>query len=142
MSPKVRETLITSVALLAVFAFLFTQTMSLPSKAALFPRMCLILLSGLTLLMLYLDVQKFGKDHDAECGTHVKDIMMPLLAFVGIIIYAILFDFFGYFPATIIMLVAFMLVLKVKPWWLILAITAGYSVFIYLMFVVWLKVNI
>ena len=141
MSPKVRESLITSVALLAVFAFLFTQTMSLPSNAALFPRMCLILLSVLTLLMLYFDVKKHAKDN-AEGGVHFKEILMPLVAFVGIIIYALLFEFFGYFPATIIMLVAFMFALKVKPWWLILAITAGYSVFIYLMFVVWLKVNI
>ena len=40
------------------------------------------------------------------------------------------------------MLVGFMIALKVKPWWLILAITAGYALFIYLMFVVWLKVSI
>ena len=35
-----------------------------------------------------------------------------------------------------------MIALKVRPWWLILAIIAGYGLFIYLMFVVWLKVNI
>ena len=81
-------------------------------------------------------------DHDAESGVHWKEIAVPLVAFAAIVVYAVLFDLFGYFPATAVMLVGFMIALKVKPWWLILAITAGYALFIYLMFVVWLKVSI
>ena len=142
MSPKARESLITSGALLAVFAFLYAQTIGMPSSPALFPRMCLILLTFLTILMLYFDLKKYGKDPNADGGVHFKDIVRPLLTFAAIVIYALLFDLFGYFPATILLLVGLMFVLKVKPWWLILAITAGYCVFIYLMFVVWLKVSI
>lgn len=142
MSPKVRESVITTVVMLAVFGFLFTQTLGMPDSPALFPRMCLALLSILTVIMLYLDVRKYGKDHEAQGGVHWKEIALPLLAFAGIVVYAVLFDLFGYFIATAIMLVGFMIALKVKPWWLILAIIAGYGLFIYLMFVVWLKVNI
>ena len=102
----------------------------------------MILLTVLTVIMLYLDVRKYAKDHDAESGVHWKEIAVPLVAFAAIVVYAVLFDLFGYFPATAVMLVGFMIALKVKPWWLILAITAGYALFIYLMFVVWLKVSI
>ena len=125
-----------------IYGFLFAQTMGMPSTPALFPRMCLILLTVLTVIMLYLDVRKYAKDHDAESGVHWKEIAVPLVAFAAIVVYAVLFDLFGYFPATAVMLVGFMIALKVKPWWLILAITAGYALFIYLMFVVWLKVSI
>ena len=83
-----------------------------------------------------------AKDHDAESGVHWKEIAVPLVAFAAIVVYAVLFDLFGYFPATAVMLVGFMIALKVKPWWLILAIRAGYALFIYLLFVVWLKVSI
>ena len=38
--------------------------------------------------------------------------------------------------------VAYMLILKVKPYWLIAALTAGYLAFVYVLFVVWLKTNI
>ena len=142
MSPKARESVITSVVLLIIYGFLFAQTMGMPSTPALFPRVCLILLTVLTVIMLYLDVRKYAKDHDAESGVHWKEIAVPLVAFAATVVYAVLFDLFGYFPATAVMLVGFMIALKVKPWWLILAITAGYALFIYLMFVVWLKVSI
>ena len=142
MSPKARESLITSVVLLAVFGFLFARTFQMPSTPALFPRMCLVLLILLTLLLLCMDIRKHGKGSGAEGGVHFKEISMPLLAFLAIVGYVVLFRLFGYFPATAVMLVGFMAVLKVRPWRLILAITAGYSVFIYLMFVVWLKVSI
>lgn len=115
------------------YGFLFAQTMGMPSTPALFPRMSLILLTVLTVIMLYLDVRKYAKDHDAESGVHWKEIAVPLVAFAAIVVYAVLFDLFGYFPATAVMLVGFMIALKVKPWWLILAITAGYALFIYLM---------
>ena len=127
MSPKARESLITSVVLLAVFGFLFARTFQMPSTPALF---------------LCMDIRKHGKGSGAEGGVHFKEISMPLLAFLAIVGYVVLFRLFGYFPATAVMLVGFMAVLKVRPWRLILAIMAGYSVFIYLMFVVWLKVSI
>jgi len=142
MSKKARESLITSAVLLAVFGFLYAQTLRMPDTPALFPRMCLVLLTALTLIMLFTDMRKYAKDASAEGNIYWKDIAVPLLIFLAIVAYAVLFDLAGYFPATVAMLVAFMIALKVRPWWLIPVITAGYSVFIYLMFVVWLKVSI
>ena len=95
MSPKARESVITSVVLLIIYGFLFAQTMGMPSTPALFPRVCLILLTVLTVIMLYLDVRKYAKDHDAESGVHWKEIAVPLVAFAAIVVYAVLFDLFG-----------------------------------------------
>ncbi|WP_308588880.1 tripartite tricarboxylate transporter TctB family protein [uncultured Oscillibacter sp.] len=142
MSSKARESVITSVVLLAVFGFAYAQTLGMPATPALFPRMCLMLLTVLTLIMLYLDVRKYAKDASAQGGVHFREISIPLLEFIAVAAYAALFDRFGYFPATVLMLAGFMAALKVKPWWLIPAITAGYVLFIYLMFAVWLKVSI
>ena len=50
MSPKARESVITSVVLLIIYGFLFAQTMGMPSTPALFPRVCLILLTVLNLI--------------------------------------------------------------------------------------------
>lgn len=72
MSPKARESVITSVVLLIIYGFLFAQTMGMPSTPALFPRVCLILLTVLTVIMLYLDVRKYAKDHDAESGVPLE----------------------------------------------------------------------
>ena len=85
MSPKARESVITSVVLLIIYGFLFAQTMGMPSTPALFPRVCLILLTVLTVIMLYLDVRKYAKDHDAESGVHWKEIAVPLVAFAAIV---------------------------------------------------------
>lgn len=60
--------------------------------------------------------------------------------FLGVVLYCVLFSFTNYFIATAILILVFMLIEKVKPLWLILTIDAVYLVFIYVLFVVVLKV--
>ena len=60
--------------------------------------------------------------------------------FLGVVLYCVLFSFTNYFIATAILILVFMLIEKVKPLWLILTIDAVFLVFIYVLFVVVLKV--
>ena len=141
MSSKAKESVAVSAILLFACAFFFVQSTKMPAKAALFPRMCLVLLTFLSVLLLCVDLKRYAKS-DVKSDLHIRDLIRPLIGYAGVVLYTILFRLIGYFPATIILLIGFMLILKVKPRWLIAAITVGYCIFIYLMFVVWLKVSI
>ena len=142
MSHKARETLFTGIFFYALIALLLYKTVNLPSSAAVFPRACLVLLLLLNTIMIAQDFIKYPKSSQEKGVLTWKTVRTPLLAFVGIFVYVFLFDKIGYFPASIIMMIGFMLALKVKPWWKILLITAAYAVFIYLLFVLWLHVRI
>ncbi|MDO4547647.1 MAG: tripartite tricarboxylate transporter TctB family protein [Clostridia bacterium] len=118
-----------------IFAFVITNSM-LPDSA-LFPRMIIALFALLNTIMV---VQAFTGKYQNKFT--MRETLMPLLYFAGIIAYVFLFKWLGYFPATAVMMVAYMFVLKVRPIWKIGVITCGYLVFIYLLFVVWLKTSI
>lgn len=124
-----------------IYAFLlaaYIMTNSMLPDTALFPRMIIALFAFLNTLMV---IQAFrGKGGDA--GITWQDIRMPLLYFVGIVLYALLFSLTNYFVATGIMLVVYMLILKVRPLWIIPVITLAFGGFVYLLFVVWLKTSI
>ena len=66
---------------------------------------------------------------------------MPLVVFLATVVYVVVFAFTNYFIATSIMLVAFMLVEKVKVKWVAL-VTVVYLAFIYYLFVVQLSVRL
>ena len=65
----------------------------------------------------------------------------PLVVFLATVVYVVVFAFTNYFIATSIMLVAFMLVEKVKVKWVAL-VTVVYLAFIYYLFVVQLSVRL
>ncbi len=129
--------LIVGVILYAFILFCWMCTNTMIGDAKMFPRMILTLFAVLNTIMI---VQAFMGKYKNKFT--VKEAVMPLVYFAGIVVYALLFAFLGYFPATIIMLIAYMLILKVRPYWLIGALTAGYVAFVYVLFVVWLKTNI
>ena len=138
MKKKNTQELIVGVVLYAFILFCWMCTNKFIGDASLFPRMILVLFALLNTIMV---IQAFlGKG--AEGKFSPKDALMPLAYFAGIVVYVLLFAWLGYFPATVIMLVAFFLILKVKPYWLIPVLTGGYCLFVYLLFVRWLKTRI
>ncbi len=138
MKKKNTQELIVGVVLYAFILFCWMCTNKFIGDASLFPRMILVLFALLNTIMV---IQAFlGKG--AEGKFSPKDALMPLAYFAGIVVYVLLFAWVGYFPATVIMLVAFFLILKVKPYWLIPVLTGGYCLFVYLLFVLWLKTRI
>ena len=134
-----KQGLIIGVVLYAFIVFCWMCTNSFVGDAALFPRMILVLFVVLNTIMV---IQAFVNKGKQEAKFHVKDAVMPLVYFAGVVVYVILFALIGYFPATVIMLIAFFLILKVRPYWLIAVLTGGYCLFVYLLFVLWLKTRI
>ena len=73
-------------------------------------------------------------------NTSISEIKVPMLMFLGVVLYCLIFNFTNYFVATAIMIPAFMLVEKVRPVWKVVLIDVVYLVFIYVLFVKVLQV--
>ena len=139
MQKKNTQGLIVGAVLYAFIVFCWMCTNSFVGDAALFPRMILVLFAVLNTIMV---IQAFLNKGKGESKFSFKEALMPLAYFAGIVVYIIVFSLIGYFPATVIMLIAFFLILKVRPYWLIAVLTGGYCLFVYLLFVLWLKTRI
>ena len=146
MSAKAKQDLIISLVLYLGAGTLLAMTGSMLPDTALFPRMILILMLFLNTLNAIMTIKQ---DRELKAkGVSERPSMltfetakMPLVAFLATVLYVVIFAFTNYFIATAIMLVAFMLVEKVKVKWVIL-VTAVYLAFIYYLFVVQLSVRL
>lgn len=146
MSAKAKQDLIIALVLYLGAGTLLAMTGSMLPDTALFPRMILILMIFLNTLNAAMTIKQDRKLR--EKGVSERPSMltfetakMPLVVFLATVAYVVIFTFTNYFIATAIMLVAFMLVEKVKGKWVIL-VTAVYLAFIYYLFVVQLSVRL
>lgn len=146
MSPKAKQDVIVSVVLYAAIGFFLGVTGTMLPDSALFPRMVLILMAIINTINV---ITVVTKDREArKSGITEKSMLtfqeakMPLVVFLGTVLYTVVFVFTNYFIATALMLIIFMLIEKVKPKWMIIAITVVYLAFIYYLFVVQLAVRL
>ena len=146
MSPKAKQDLIIAAFIYAVVGALFAVTTTMLPDSALFPRMILALIAVIntvSAIKVVLNDRKLrAAGTEEESMLPFKTAKMPLLLFLGAAVYVAVFALTNYFIATALMLVVFMLIEKVKPWWLIPVITAVYLGFIYYLFVVQLSVRL
>lgn len=131
------QTLLVSVFLYIFLLGAFVMTRSMLKTTALFPRMIIVIFALINTIMVIQSIQGEEKKY-----VNLKDCKMPLLYFTGIIVYIFLFRLSNYFVATTVMLIAHMLLLKVRPIWMIPIITVVYSGFVYVLFVFWLNTSI
>ena len=144
MSAKAKQDLIVSLVIYIGAGILLAMTGSMLPDTALFPRMLLILMLFLNTLNVVMLVRKDrelkGKDVSEPSMLTFETAKMPLVVFLATVVYVVVFAFTNYFIATSIMLVAFMLVEKVRPVWKVVLIDVVYLVFIYVLFVKVLQV--
>jgi len=145
---KAKQDLGLSVFIYALFGFFFYQTANLKAEdSKTFPFIILMLLLILNTLLFVKAVLELvrTKEPQREKGAAVltrKDLLAPFLAFLGIVVYVVVYQHTNYFIATAIMMLSFLFILKVRPWWKVLVITLGYLLFIYILFVIWLHVRL
>lgn len=133
-----------SVLLLALSAYLWYLTTKMMPDAARFPRMAL---GVFIILMIWTLVSGIRKSIAATNDPERKDVRLlkweqnkMSYALFGItVIYAIGLRYLGFFIATAIFIPVVMLFFRCRNIKLILGVTAGTLVFMYLMFVVFLK---
>jgi putative tricarboxylic transport membrane protein len=136
MRAKIRQDLTVGLIVYTLLLVFLIQSNNMPKCSAFFPRMVLGVFGFLNTVMI---IQAFGKKEGVNIAD-IKSFGKPLIFFVGIVLYALLFKLIGYFLSTFILIFVSMFLLNVRPLWKILTITVGYLLFIYMLFVVWLKV--
>ena len=104
------------------------------------PRLILALALICNTLLMIRTIRQLKKDPGGDGYTSISEIKVPMLLFLGVVLYCLIFSFTNYFIATAIMLLAFMLLEKVRPVWKIVAIDVVYLIFIYVLFVKVLQV--
>lgn len=140
MCKKAKQDMMACAMIYLFILFCFWQTFTMKSGSEVMPHMILAVAAVCNTALLVRSIRQLHKDPSDEGYTSIAEIKVPVLMFLGVVLYCVLFNFLNYFVATAIMLLVFMLIEKVKPLWLILTIDGIYLAFIYVLFVMVLKV--
>ena len=138
-----QDVYIGAVCLVVCFLF-YSLNMSLPSDAALMPKLLCVMLIALSVCIIASGLKKSkAPEGEREApGLTWDAIKVPLMAWGIVLAYALLFYLVGYYIATGIMIAVFMRFMKQPSWKRILLIDAGYLVVIYFGFVRLLGVSL
>ncbi len=140
MNKKAKQDIFVCLVIYAFMLFCFVQTFSMKNGSDTMPRLILALALICNTLLMIRTIRQLKKDPGGDGYTSISEIKVPMLLFLGVVLYCLIFSFTNYFIATAIMLLAFMLLEKVRPVWKIVAIDVVYLIFIYVLFVKVLQV--
>ncbi len=145
---KAKQDIVISLIFYALVGYVSFLTGKLKSPdSRMFPYVILALilfLSTLLLLRAAAALLKTPVQQNKTPGTSGfnKVLWFPYLGFAGIVFYIFLFEYTNYLIASAVLIMAFMLINKVRPWWLIAAVAGGYLLFTYVLFIQLLKVRL
>lgn len=133
-----------SALLMILGGYLFYLTAKMKPEAARFPR---VALGVFMILMVWTLIDGVRKSVKASRDPEKKDVRllkweqskMPFALFGITVVYAVGLDFLGFFLSTAIFIPVVMLFFRCRNVKLIAGVTIGALVFVYLMFVVFLK---
>lgn len=146
-SIKIHQDVPISILLLALGGYLFFLTTKMLPGAALFPQISLIVFMVLMFLVLIGGVRKSaaasksGEEMDIRLLKWEQN-KMPYALFGITVVYVIMMDKMGFFPATTVFIPLTMLFFRNRNWKLYGAMTAGTLLFVYLLFVLFLKATL
>lgn len=136
MKKQIHQDVYIGFAALAVCMAIFALTASLPSDAAMMPRLLSGLMAVLALLIIYHGLAKSKLPADQQKKLITWDgLKVPLITWGLVLVYVVLFNLTGYFIATGIMIIVLMRYMKQTSWKLIIGIDVVYLLFIYFVFV-------
>ena len=132
------------VVMYAICAFFYYMTMQLKAESQVYPLFTIALLFGLTTLYL-LQMLFRAKRHGVESGTdEVFDGFEKIqffVCFICVLSYLILVRFLGFYPATILFMLAVLIFLKVPVLHIVITVVA-LNVMIYFAFTKFLGVKL
>ena len=118
-----------------VFWFLSEELLD---EIRIFPRFFLTLIAILSAITLVISVRKSlraAAESSADKAESLRSMLLPYSGWVIIVVYAIFIPILGFFVSTAIFSLAFMFYLKMRNWVLMLAVTTGLLVCLYLIFI-------
>ncbi len=105
----------------------------------LFPFLIGILIGGLSIIKFSLDLYPSGALDWLKITIPWKRVL-PVVA--GLFIYALLLDVLGFSSSTFLLILFLIKGIEAKPWWVAGSAALAISVFMYLVFRVWLQVQL
>lgn len=143
MGKRLHRDVYVSVGMLMFCIAFINIAVSLPAGARSLPLALLLFMMVMSLLILYDGLKKTRlakQGNPIEYDTEVRDCIKPVLVFLFVVGYGILFKVLGFFAATPVFLIALFRYLKAGPWKRIIVITLAYTVVIYVVFAIFLGV--
>ncbi|WP_077214898.1 tripartite tricarboxylate transporter TctB family protein [Bacillus dakarensis] len=120
-------------------AFLYFLTNDLPEQSAFFPKY-LIILFGVLGVILFFQSFKNKREQSKESSFSMKNLKDPSKALGLLIVYVILINLIGFFIATTMFVVVFMVVFKEKSFKKVVLTAVLLDAFLYVLFVYQLNV--
>ena len=127
--------------LIIVAVWFYTLTGSfINPDAAVWPRIALIATMILSAMLLLRGIAETRKGEESPLGK-LEELKGPMAAIVLIVIYAVIMNLFGFFVSTALFLPVAMFAMGSRNWKAIVGVTAGLELFVYVLFVVELKLR-
>lgn len=121
-------------------------SLSFPEAAQMFPQLFLIVTFILSILLLITSVivqgKKLREGGPADEKGFFEKLILPCKAYGIMILYILGVRIIGFFAATSIFMLGFMYFLKVRRPAVLLGVTAGMDLFLYVMFCLGLKLSL
>lgn len=138
---KTHQDVYIGVASLLFCAFIFYTNRSLPMESKVMPYAMAAIMAAFSVGIMLTGIKK-TRETGAQGNITWDAIKIPVCMLGCIACYILLFRLVGYLVATPVMLIVIMLFLRRRSKKEIIGITAGYLIFVYVLFVVILKVPI
>lgn len=134
--------IIVGAVLIIVSACLFPQTFKFPGTAGIFPQFILVVLAILGIYTLIYGIKETkdlaAKEASGEKTEPVfawKKDKLPLLGYAFMVVYVLMIQPVGFFVSTTIFMIAFMWFLKIRKPLVMISVTIGTDIFLYVLFV-------
>ncbi|MGI6114219.1 MAG: tripartite tricarboxylate transporter TctB family protein [Mahellales bacterium] len=141
---RIHQDVYISVLLYIVSIFFLVISLRLPKNSAIFPVLLIVAFAILNTSLLINGIKKtkviWNEEPNFVNSINWKVIKKPLIVFVIVVLYSILFRVTNFFIATTIFMIALMKFYKVKSWVNIILITISLNIIIYVGFVKMLNV--
>jgi hypothetical protein len=128
--------------LLIVSVFFYSLTAQMPDDPAVFPKLVLLVLMVFSVLIMCKGITKTikAKRDNLMVERYFENIRGPASVYIGLCVYVFLIQLLGFFVASSISSVFFMVLFGIKSYFKIFLLVIGINVFVYLLFVWQLKI--
>jgi hypothetical protein len=142
---KFHQDIAIGIIIIIFCSFFGYRSLQMDIGPAMMPLILLTLMAVLGILILYDGIKKSRAatpENPVKPFITLSSLKTPITMFLLILGYILLFFFAGYYLATAAFLICAMRYLKIRNWWLILLITAGFLAFTYFFLVRQLNISI
>jgi len=145
MKKKIHEDIIICLVVYAFCAFMFITGQSMHFEdSKYFPFICVGVMCVLnTVLLIHtLRFSRAATAEEMEKANMIKwnEIRFPLLIWLVLLAYVVIYDFFGFYVSTVVLSVALLWLLKARNWKLLVFLPVGLVAGVYVLFEIILKV--